>query len=74
MRAQVRWRPDMPPDARRTRKKAQQQTYNIVVASYVLGELPTPHEREALVRQLWSEWQWQERLRSSAACLRSTPA
>jgi hypothetical protein len=45
----------MPPEARSTRKKQQQQTYDLVVASYVLGELPTPQERAALIRQLWGK-------------------
>lgn len=46
----------MPPVARSARKKSQQQTYNIVVASYVLGELPSPQEKAALLRELWSEF------------------
>ncbi len=45
----------MPLLARSARKKQQQQTYDLVVASSVLGELATPQERAALVRQLWGE-------------------
>lgn len=56
---QVRWRPDMPPAARSARKKQQQaqQSYDLVVASYMLGELHSPQERAALVRRLWGEHQ-----------------
>lgn len=53
--AQVRWRADLPPVALSGRRKAQQSTHNLVVASYVLGELPTAQERAALIRHLWGE-------------------
>ena len=46
----------MPPAARSARKKQQaQQSYDLVVASYMLGELHSPQERAALVRRLWGE-------------------
>jgi hypothetical protein len=52
---QVRWRPDLPQVQRSMRKKQQQHLHSIVVASYVLGEIPTEQERLALVRDLWGE-------------------
>jgi hypothetical protein len=51
----VRWRSELPPAALSARKKQQQQTHDLVVASYVLGELPTQAERNAYVRRLWGE-------------------
>lgn len=52
----MRWRAELPPQAMSGRKKQQQPKHDLVVASYVLGEVASPQEREALVRRLWSEY------------------
>ena len=33
-----------------------QAVHDVVVASYVLGEISDPQERAAAVRHLWGEW------------------
>ncbi|KAF8056824.1 METTL17 [Scenedesmus sp. PABB004] len=58
----VRWRADLPPAPRNARKhqaaaagsaRGAGGVHDMVVAAYVLNELPDPHDRAALVRHLW---------------------
>lgn len=59
---QVRWRAELPPPLQG--RKANQGSSSsscradLVVASYVLGEVASPQQRAELVRHLWSELGW----------------
>lgn len=52
---QVRWRDELPLQNSAGRSSRQVGTHDMVVASYVLGEVHDPQKRAALLRQLWGE-------------------
>jgi hypothetical protein len=63
MSLQVRWRAELPPplQGRAAARGGQAAAAaaggraDVVVASYVLGEVPDAQQRAALIRHLWSE-------------------
>jgi hypothetical protein len=55
---QMRWRSELPPPLQGRKSRSSQggaARADVVVASYVLGEVSDPQQRAALIRHLWSE-------------------